>query len=796
MHTSFLKLPILLVLSFGCYSLTAQDINIDASKLTKGKIEKSATDFEKGFKLIFLNNKVDPHIEILVTDENGAPKPIKKGIANNEKNKVEISFKFDAPSNKLLVNNISVSSPIQIFYGDKEIAITNVDSVPAPSGNKTQNQPQQTVAGIEIHDAILAKNLYTKSKVDLFALLRTYKKIESNDPDTIKEAWKDNPYIKSLLEDNFFGKTPDKSSVQGGGFSSFISNIGNTDVTTIADGIARFLVKRTKEELNIAFFQHFKDLINKPEFKDAQILFPKTIEKLNAIDQEVYLFENYITTLREAFQQDLSLLLDNMPRVIEDGTFKDYFSAHKNLKYSLLLTLFTGKELLNGTHPGKILETFPQEYINGFDEKNASGAIQTVQLISSSLRARGGNNYWTSLDTIKLLVDKNDDKLIAAKFYLGFLYEKSSTIEFKNNNLSGYLNSIFLNSKKTETDIKAYISFIQEIGIKCHDVESSINEINSKKPDEASIDVYHRMFNSFSDLTEQINKVGKLPGIKVEDTITNQVAKYLEIFRQTNDLALNVARKNYGSSVVNCYNIYLTATGIKEKPTDILSDGDKRKGPNLFIVSASDNKVANENAKKTSEFIKKYGNFMANVVAAKTSEEVAQAIESIALPVGSASIKRHSDWNIALNAYVGIFGGYEHIEGIDDKFKFNTYGITAPIGFAISKGWNWEKSTGWSTSLFLSIIDLGAPVAFRFKDDKTEEIPSIQLKDIVSPGIFLSIGYPKIPVSTNIGWQMGPVLREIDPQYADKASSNYSRLSISFVVDIPILNFYTDRKKD
>jgi hypothetical protein len=46
-----------------------------------------------------------------------------------------------------------------------------------------------------------------------------------------------------------------------------------------------------------------------------------------------------------------------------------------------------------------------------------------------------------------------------------------------------------------------------------------------------------------------------------------------------------------------------------------------------------------------------------------------------------------------------------------------------------------------------------------------------------------------------VGWQAGPVLRKIDAQYADKASSNYSRWSISLAVDIPVLNFYTRRNE-
>jgi len=46
----------------------------------------------------------------------------------------------------------------------------------------------------------------------------------------------------------------------GGEFLSSLSlsSIGGLDVTNIADGLAKFLVKRTKQELTMAFFQNLK----------------------------------------------------------------------------------------------------------------------------------------------------------------------------------------------------------------------------------------------------------------------------------------------------------------------------------------------------------------------------------------------------------------------------------------------------------------------------------------------------------------------------------------------------------
>ena len=121
--------------------------------------------------------------------------------------------------------------------------------------------------------------------------------------------------------------------------------IGNLNVTSLADGFARFLVKRTKEELNAAFFSKFAELIAKPEYRDAQILFPQTYATLLAIGDEVYNYEAYLNSLRESFVSDLNSLLPNLEKVIGDGRYATFFSVHPELKAICLSTIHVGKQL-------------------------------------------------------------------------------------------------------------------------------------------------------------------------------------------------------------------------------------------------------------------------------------------------------------------------------------------------------------------------------------------------------------------------------------------------------------------
>ena len=82
--------------------------------------------------------------------------------------------------------------------------------------------------------------------------------------------------------------------------------------------------------------------------------------------------------------------------------------------------------------------------------------------------------------------------------------------------------------------------------------------------------------------------------------------------------------------------------------------------------------------------------------------------------------------------------------------------------------------------------------AYRFTNETAEQVPTIQLKDIFSPGLFWSVGIPKAPISVSLGAQVGPNLRKLtDDPNNENAKNTYLRYSLSIVVDIPIMNLFT-----
>ena len=552
--------------------------------------------------------------------------------------------------------------------------------------------------------------------------------------------------------------------------SSVFSAIGGLDVTSLADGAAKFIVKRAKQELSIAFFQKFRNAVQ--QTPDIGTVFPQTASLLYALDDEIYNYEKYIQNLRETFKKDITEIHRNLPGIIDNHPL--FFSQHQPAKAALLTACYTAQELESGAHPGDILASYPITYLDSIANKNYKGAIQTVQLLSASLRDTGTGDeagYWVNIKPVRELVN---DKA-ALKIYLGLLLQeaklKYESIPFETGHLADLLNNVAEKYDEGFEVYNRYRNYVLRFGEKLDALNEMIHEYSAgNAPDSTVVEKYARYFRTAVELLEYGTHTTALPIIKDHlPDLRILLKEYFSVAYSAVDLVSDINRKNYSAIVNHAVHIY------------------------RLVVDSS--------FKKSTEKLLRYGSFMATVATAKNSDEVATAIEAAALPVGSSRIKRVSDFNVSLNAYAGPFYGIERINGVDSgRWKANVYGVTAPIGIATSFGHRlffFKTAQEWSTSLFLSLIDIGAVAAFRFTDDSTAQIPTVRLKNIFSPGAFLSIGIPKTPLSWSIGAQAGPNLRKvtIDPAKGNDFSDRiYWRFSTSFVVDVPVFNLHTRSK--
>lgn len=573
-----------------------------------------------------------------------------------------------------------------------------------------------------------------------------------------------NHFISPLAGFSAFSATPNFADLAKG----IITGLGSSDETVLIDGIARFLVKRVKEELSIAFFSRLQALLQKPEFADARTLFPQTTATLNLIGDQIYNYNIYLSNLRDAFGNDLDDLLQHLPDVVNNPNYATFFHTHAELKALLLSAIYLGDQLQQQQPAGKILENYNTELLDSLPNKDIKGAVQTLQLVSASLRSQGTDHYWIDKDSIQLLIKDP----VAVQIYLGLIYQQAINKNIQFN--AGSLATI-MDSKSVPENIVAYNKYIQGFISNVDRLITSINDFKDKPADKRVLKDYYPVYDNTFRVFEYATKVKDLPGMSI--TISPSFINYISLMRAGGNVARDLGAGEYGSALINICQLY-----------------------QYGIAAYNENKVPKQtDPGKVSRFLLQYGATIASLAAADSSAEVEAILEKAVLPPGSATIKRVSLFNVSLNAYTGLYGGHEFIKGVNDKLVVNSFGVTAPIGFSFSWGHKlffFNSKHEWSTSLFVSLVDLGAVAAYRFGDDSTASVPTIQFKNIVSPGVFLSIGIPKTPLSVNLGGQMGPNLRKID-QKSDGLLSNdyenkvYWRVSAGIVVDIPLLNLYT-----
>ena len=343
-------------------------------------------------------------------------------------------------------------------------------------------------------------------------------------------------------------------------------------------------------------------------------------------------------------------------------------------------------------------------------------------------------------------------------------FENNSPVEFKNETLTNILDPIGQHFVDYYPSYKSY--FIQ-LGTRLDNITNLFNQIRKTISDSLKLDQFYNLANVSIDFLKSTGDLGKLIPWKnlgafrtdsaFFKNIKDSLASYFNVASSSAHIAWDIKRRSYASAIVNLTTIYKSVL--------------------------PDNNESNQG-----KDILKYGTFMATIVQAKNPDQVEETIEAFALPSGSSRIKRGSKFNVSLNTYVGLFIGKENISGLNNDSGLNNFGVAAPIGVAFS--WGHFLGNG-SFSFFLSFVDLGAVASFRFVDDTTNQVPTIKLKDLFSPGVFISYGIPSWPVSLNFGAQMGPNLRRVSSATNDYSNKIYWRYSFSICVDIPLLNFYT-----
>lgn len=566
------------------------------------------------------------------------------------------------------------------------------------------------------------------------------------------------PFLKGIFTD-LSAHTEDVST-----FHRLVASAGRMDVTNIADGLARFLIKRGKEELSVAFFNQFKKFLNNHD--ECRILFPNTVLLLDKID--TYKYATFLENLNNSFHADLSHLIIHLNQVIDLPKYETWLAHHAEIKLVIGTSAIVSELSQAGKSitPDSIitqLSSLPWQKVSN----NLGNSLKLLNLISQSIRADSARQQiWLPLSELNqnLFADS-----ITLRLYFGLFYQKAKQerIAFYSNGNEDTINVTTILAAQ-ENHIYRISGMVENFSLLANDVQSTIENFKAKK--EKGIlskdDYYTYIDKSINIINYGFQLVNNL---RIPSSIQAVIGKnkYIETARNASYLYKNIYTKNYNSAVMN-------------------------------VCSILDSLLPDESTKKLIPGLLKYGNFMATVIKAESPEDVQAAIEAAALPAGSSSIKKNSAFNISLNAYIGGYFGRSLHSKADIDGNNSSVGVTAPLGFAFSCGLGHFRngaSVG-ALSLYGTLIDVGAVAGYRLNNDSTALEQKVTLGEIFTPGAYLvyGIGLPflsYLPLSIGYGWQYGSRLYNRGNGKLTISNSSRWRSNWFVGIDIPLANFWT-----
>jgi hypothetical protein len=582
--------------------------------------------------------------------------------------------------------------------------------------------------------------------------------------DTISYAQADsilkkNPFLLKAFGNNDHYFASHNLTVGGAHAQGVLGSIGSFNVTNIADGIAKFMVKRGKQELSTAFFNNFKkDLIKYPELV---VMFPRAATILKNIDS--YDILTVLQQLQDAFKKDLLNLPTNILSFRDKDTSMCYGDKNCIKQIDTIGNLMNGTRSIDFVIP---LLTI-QGIINGKNIIDITNSIATDSSLCNSKNDFGGyikltsilfESFRSSQESKGLFVPVNSIKTMflnsnITNAFLGIILLKYGSLACYSNlkiagmDLTGILS-------KVQAGEAALINGIQGLD----NVNAFINTYKAalKQGTVSSTEVYG---------TVVVASVAVLAGMgyTIHEIVKGQLPSEINMLKKNlalaTDFATDIQKKNY-TGIFNDVNTLFTT---------------------LNIFKNND----------TREKIMRYFSFASNLASASNSDEIEQALESVALPAGSYSIKQKSAWNISVNSYIGYGWDWDKNDG-----KLAMRGINAPIGFSISRGLC--KKHGGAITFFTSIIDVGGLASNRLVNGMTDSLKQVvTLESIFSPSaqVMIEIPYVRSPIALCVGIRGTPKLSFSNGnQFVVIPSRDV--FNVSILIDIPFFTLYNKPYQD
>ncbi|GAB2971618.1 hypothetical protein GCM10027049_01490 [Mucilaginibacter puniceus] len=491
------------------------------------------------------------------------------------------------------------------------------------------------------------------------------------------------------------------------------------------DLVAVYLAKRVKQEALIYFVEKWRDTILKSELKN---IFPESTHKFQ--NWQPYTVPNFDNSWKYAFSKDLLGLpkhgldyLDNHLDIVNNDS-KIY------LKY-LRDALTISEKVTQHYNYMEIVESLANNE-KKLAELKSSGLqtfLRLAYIINEELyQTNSGENFWITSNEFFTVMQNNDE---LARIFISIIAKKYPDI---NNYLTVNVNNLSANE-------------IGEISNWFGNVLMTLNHFQDSQRNKVGEKGF--ALNSYwSNLSQVINVFLE------KESVIKESANYKKGLEKVNELfevyAL-IQNKNYPAATNKGLNIFRGY--VKE-------DQDNVFGPALEITS-----------------------FASDILQAQNEEQLANVIESHALPPASYRLKQNFSSIITVGAYFGPYGGVEFIK---DEKRSGILGFTAPISLDYS--WSNKPKIGGKhkkayTTLSLIVFDLGSVVSYRLTNEGAGLPSKARWSQLFSPGLNIRFGLGDAPLTFSIGGQLSPQLRDFN----NESNKDAFRLSAGLMVDMPLI---------
>ncbi len=527
------------------------------------------------------------------------------------------------------------------------------------------------------------------------------------------------------------------------------------------NGLANFMAGRFKQEvLQVAIDQIFKQIKTEEDSALVKSIFPKTFKQIGNLygagSSSYYTAD--LLLLRQTAQIDIERLPYNLiknsetvfPSLTNKPKIKDMlFLGNYIVEYSQqgqpldrLLSTLASETYSSDSTIYKILnvaDLISQALLD--EEKSKDILVNTLNVLpaTANLDKEKSKGIWVNpLNTLP--ATSISLKNLEIRFFYGLLYQQLTQIpEFKN----------YLESQDTN-NLLAIASKIQDLTRFVNKLNNTYNYIKAK---EFNLESPEEIITYVNDINQSLNlftsTLKRIPEINshyiLNDSILEITGKYISI-------------------------------------VDVLIQKDYKRVIPLLTIEFGEYMIKSGKSYRTIAFV-------SQLATIESADDMEALLSSYALPIGSSSIKRHSSFNISVNGYVGLTGGWETAYGsLKNQTKGNV-GLSAPIGISTT-------FKGYLTP-FISILDLGSVVNQRLNNDTTS-YSNLTFEHFFTPGLGLFVNFRKLPISAGFHFNYIPNLRTIKYESGNaiitETNRSVTRINFSLLVDIPLYTLYNKEK--